>query len=161
MPDITLSGGIRVLPTDGSVGFVLGLSLPLPVFDRKQGRVAAASRRVSKVRAASRAARIELEARIIAAYTQARVALDALERLDGGILPTARTAYEAAVEAYRAGKAGYLSVLDAQATLLELQAERVEAARRLFHALTELQGLLGRPVGRSVPAKGRHRRATQ
>ena len=149
VPDLTLSGGVRVLPASGAVGFVVGLSIDLPFFDRNQGGIRAAKHRLRKARQRVRAIRADLAARLVAAHQQAVLSNRILTTLDRGLLPKAKLAVQAALDAYQGGKAGYLGVLDAEETLLSLETERLEANRRLLLAYSEMELILGRPLGRS------------
>ncbi len=155
VPDLTITGGLRVLPADGSVGFVAGVSIPLPVFDRNQGNVAAARLRVRRAEALLAAARNSIEARLAELLERARQANEALRRLRGSLVPSARMALDAASEAYKAGKVDYLAVLDAQAALLRLQVEEIELKRRMAKTFAEMESLVGRPLsGKAMSRAG-------
>ncbi len=146
IPDLTLTGGVRVLPDSGSVGFLVGISIPLPLFNRNQGAIRAARFRVAEARAQLRAARVRIASRITQAHRNASSAAATLHRIDKVILPKAEVAVKVGLDSYREGKAGYLAVLDAQQTLVQLRVERLAAVTGLLVNLAELELLLGSPI---------------
>ncbi len=158
IPDLTLSGGVRVLPASRSTGFVLGLSIPLPVSDRNQGTTRAARFRVMESRARLRATRARVSSLVTRAHQRASAAAATISRIDAAILPKARMAVKVGMEGYREGKAGFLAVLDAQRTLVQVLVERLSAKTRLLEALADLELLLGEPLrARSVRVARRPR----
>ena len=146
IPNLTVTGGVRVLPDSGSVGFLVGLSIPLPFFDRNQGSTRAARFRVSETRARLREARVRIATRITTAHGRASAAMATLRSIDQAILPKAQSAIAVALSAFREGKVGYLDVLDAQRTLVQLRVERLTAQTGLLLGLAELELLLGEPL---------------
>ena len=157
IPNLTVTGGVRALPEDGSVGFVVGLSIPLPLFDRNQGAIRAARFRVAESRERLRAARVRIASLVTQAHRGASADAEILRRIDAVILPKARVAVSVATGAYREGKAGYLAVLDAQRTLVQLRVERLSAKARLLVALAQLELLLGDTLRGPSRGKGRLR----
>lgn len=129
---------------------VLGVSVPLPFFDRNQGNLLSALRRTDKARdeltATQNRASVELE--------QASLRLDAaraeLALLQSEILPGAQSAYEAASKGFELGKFNFLDVLDAQRTLNGAKAQYVAALASSYRAAAEIERLVG-----SVDENGR------
>ena len=62
------------------------------------------------------------------------------------LLPAARDAYDATRRAYEEGKIPYLSVLDAQRTLFDTEAQRLEALAEYHTALVQVEGLISAPL---------------
>lgn len=99
-PDPALTGGYKT-QSDALDGIFLGISMPLPLLDRKGGRIQAAESRVgveeSRLELARRSARRELE-RALARYRALRTQADLFGRdpVDEGaeLLETARIAWE-------------------------------------------------------------------
>jgi len=146
IPSLTITGGTRVLPDSGSVGFLVGLSIPLPFFDRNQGATRAARFRVAEARERLRGARVQIATLVTKAYENVSASKGTLRRIDTLILPKAQTAVTVALDAYREGKEGYLAVLDAQRTLVQLRVQRLSAQAGLLMGLAELELLLGEPL---------------
>src|SRR3546814_3306895 len=116
------------------------LSVALPVFDRNQGKVAAAR---SGVEGAD-ARRNSVLANTQAESANARAGLAAAEArvaaLEGSGIGQAREALRLAQLSYRAGKSSLLELLDAQQAFASTQGELI-AARR---ARAEAQATLAR-----------------
>lgn len=141
VPDLTLSLGLRQFQQNDDTALVAGLSLPLPLFDRNQGGIAAAGAALNQNRhrrqaawAESRAALAGSHAALVAAHGQARV-------LREEVLPAAQRAFEAAELGYQVGKFDYLAVADAQRTLFEVRGQYLEALTAAQLALAELERL--------------------
>ncbi len=146
IPDLTLFAGGRNLQETNDNAFVAGLSIPLPLFDRNQGGIAAARAAQSKARQASRVARNQAVARLAASYRNLSAAAIEARTLQEQILPTAEQAFEATDLGYRAGKFGFLEVLDAQRTLFEVKGQYIEALAAYHQARAEVERLIGAPL---------------
>ncbi|MYM26692.1 TolC family protein, partial [Duganella sp. FT135W] len=143
VPDVALTVGSKHSEELGRSQAVIGLSLPLPFFDRNQGAVLESVRRVDQARdeVAATAARLELE--LVQAredYASARAQALALQ---DEILPGARSAYEAASTGFEYGKFGFLDVLDAQRTLLQAQSHYLTTLADAHRAQAAIDRLLG------------------
>jgi cobalt-zinc-cadmium efflux system outer membrane protein len=122
IPDVNLIVGTQRDEQLGQVGprrTILGLSIPLPLFDRNQGNVLAALRRADKARDELKAVENRLSAEVAEATARLSVAQSELTILRTDILPGALSAYEAASKRFELGKFSFLDVLDAQRTLFQ------------------------------------------
>jgi cobalt-zinc-cadmium efflux system outer membrane protein len=144
VPDLTIGAGVRNLRDADETGAVVGLSVPLPFFDRNQGNIAAAQTRVFKARRESMAAMIDVKAQLLDAYGTLVVASEQLEALEKQVLPTAREVYVATNKGYLDGKFDLLSVLDAQRTLFSTRLEIVNARADFHKAKVKIEALIGR-----------------
>lgn len=132
--------GVRHVRETGDVGLVAGLSLPLPIFDRNQGNIAAAR---ANVRAAeANLASVMATARVRArnAITNVEAARARVEALERAAVPEAAEALRLALLSYQEGRASLLELLDAQNAYRTAQSALVEA--RLAQALATAE--LGR-----------------
>lgn len=141
-PDLTFSAGLRRLNLDSEQVWIAGVSLPIPIFDKRQGAIAEARARLDKSRAEANSA----EWRLRSALTQARhdqeIARREAATLNETALPAAKEAAAAAEEGYRLGKFEFLNVLDAQRTLAELQGKFIEAVASGMKAAIDIDRLL-------------------
>ncbi|WP_324355033.1 TolC family protein [Methyloceanibacter sp.] len=144
VPDLTVGAGARNLKDAGETGAVVGLSIPLPLFDRNQGNIAAAQTRLFKARRESMAARIDVNSQFLEAYGDLVVASQQLEALEKQVLPTAREVYADTNKGYLGGKFDLLSVLDAQQTLFSTRLEIVNARAEFHKAKVKIEALIGR-----------------
>ncbi|HET9639572.1 MAG TPA: TolC family protein [Allosphingosinicella sp.] len=132
--------GVRHVRESGDVGLVAGVSMPLPIFDRNQGNIAAA-------RSGVRAAEANLASVTASARVRARNAIIAVEAAAARVEALERAAVPEGAEAlrlteisYREGRATMLELLDAQNAYRATQLALVEA--RLAQALATAE--LGR-----------------
>ena len=130
-PDMTLSVGVKRDEEMGRNQAVIGVSMPLPFFDRNQGNVLQALRRADQARDELAAAEIRLDSELMQAWQQLANARSEAQSLRDDILPGAQRAYDAAAKGFAFGKFAFLDVLDAQRTLLEA---RVRYLRTLLDA---------------------------
>lgn len=112
-PEVSAMVGVRQLQGATGGAVVAGLSMPLPLFDRNRGAVAAARGELAAADARLDAARLQAEA-------EARVGQARLQASEGR-LSAAKDNEAAAAEAYRLTRLGYEG---GKAGLLELQASR-------------------------------------
>jgi outer membrane protein, heavy metal efflux system len=63
--------------------------------------------------------------------------------IESEILPAAQQTFDALGEGYRAGKFGYLDVLDAQRTLNAIKLQQLRAITAYQKAATDLERLVG------------------
>lgn len=143
IPDLDIGVGVRSLRESDDTALVLGLSIPLPLFDRNQGAVAAARIRQTQARAEERSALLQLKTALTTAWQEADTARAEAEALRDDIIPAARQALEAAEYGYSAGKFGVLDVLDAQRTWVEARERQLQALSAFHRGATELERLLG------------------
>lgn len=150
IPDLDIDVGARYLRESEEMALVLGVSIPLPLFDRNQGAIAAARSRAAQARADERNAWLQAKAAILAAHQDMSAARVEAEALRDDILPASRQALEAAEYGYRAGKFGLMEVLDAQRTLVEAQEQYLESLSTYHRAASELERLLGTQVSQAL-----------
>ncbi len=143
IPDLTLSGGIRRFKETDENAFVMGLSIPLPLFDRNQGGVQEALQRQAKAAEEQRASELVVLNALAEAYQELSTAYAEAKALQQDILPGAQTAFDGAKEGYRQGKFGYLDVLDAQRTFFEARSQYVEALASYHKSKAQVERLTG------------------
>jgi len=120
-PDVTLSVGAKRdngAPERGTFP-VLGVAIPLPLFDRNQGNIYTAIRQADKAADELRATRLRLDHDLQQASAQLEISRSSALTLRETVLPAAERALRAASQGFEAGKFNYLDVLDAQRTLFQ------------------------------------------
>lgn len=145
-PDLDLSLGGRHFNEGNDAALIAGISLPLPLFDRNQGKIAAAGHRRNQAQAEAQSSLQAARAALARAWHQAENARKRTELLDEQLVPTAEAAFAAAEYGYRAGKFPLFDVLDAQRTLIDLRQRRLNALIDGRQAHVEIERLLGRPL---------------
>lgn len=142
--NVTVSGGIRHYNETNNDAFVFGLSVPIPVFNRNQGGIAAAGYSILKIRNELRSLELRMKAKLSAVYLELSSAYTESVALERNIVPAAEKAFRATQEGYRQGKFGYLETLDAQRTFFETKARQIEAFAVYHKALADTNRLIGK-----------------
>jgi cobalt-zinc-cadmium efflux system outer membrane protein len=143
MPDVTMAGGMRRYSETDSEAFVVGLSVPLPVFDRNRAKVREAALLVQKAEHQRRTAEVEVTAALTEAYQTLSATLTRIETLKREVIPRSKAVFDSVRKAYSDGKYTYLDVLDARRTFLDARAEYLEALVSGHKARTEVERLVG------------------
>jgi cobalt-zinc-cadmium efflux system outer membrane protein len=120
--------------------------VPLPLFDRNQGGVLAATAELGKARRQYEAAQVKTLAALSEAASALAAAYDEVTILQSDVLPKAQRAFEAAQQGYLQGKFDYLHLLDAQRTLFQAQAQYDDSVETYHRAQADVARLTGRPV---------------
>ncbi len=144
VPDITLSVGAKRDSGANANMAVLGISVPLPLFDRNQGNLLEAQRLADKAAEDYRALRLEQAAALSQDIARLDAARQAVQALRQDVLPGAGRAYDAARIGFEAGKFNFLDVLDAQRTLFQARAQYLAALSRAHQAAAGIDRILGR-----------------
>ncbi len=156
IPDVTVSLGAKRNEELGRNQAILGLSVPLPLFDRNQGNLLEALRRADKARDELAATEIRLATEVAQAWARLQAASLEEDALHKEILPGAQSAYEAATKGYELGKFGFLEVLDAQRTFFQARSQHLRALAEAHRASADIDRVLGAvpaaaPAGDSRP----------
>jgi cobalt-zinc-cadmium efflux system outer membrane protein len=143
VPDVTVQFGVRRLEVDRANAILAGVSVPLNIFDRNKGNIAAARAEARAAEARAAAARYDAQAGLGAAaamMTAAAARRDAAERT----MATANETYRLARIAYEAGKSPLSELLVARHGLGAARGVVLDAAVAGFDAratIARLQGL--------------------
>lgn len=121
----------------------VGLVLPLPIFDRRQGPVAEAEAALRQSTAIEQAREIDVLAALDGAYERYAVAHSQVTLFETGLLREAEEALRAAEVAYRLGERSVLDVLDAQRLLRTVRLNYLNAQFDRQAALVDLDEMRG------------------
>lgn len=146
VPDLTGAIGYRRLNESDDDALVAGISIPLPIFDRRQGDILAARLGVASAHQERRAAELRVQAALAAAYAQLTTAHSTVVTLRNDALPPANEAYEAIRRAFDQGDLGFLDVLDAERTLIDFRQRYLDALAAYHGAVARIEGLIGQPL---------------
>jgi cobalt-zinc-cadmium efflux system outer membrane protein len=149
IPDLQLRGGLEYnneplasIPHDIGWEGIAEASVQIPIFNRNQGNIAAASADLERAQLEKQRIALTLRERaatVIDEYTNGK--LMALEYRDE-ILPRAQKAYTLMSEKYGQMLASYPRVLQSQRKLFELHAEYIQALETTWTTGIALQGFL-------------------
>jgi cobalt-zinc-cadmium efflux system outer membrane protein len=142
IPNLTLSTGYIKQYENKSNDFALGLSAPIPVWNRNQGNIRTA--RAELGMAVQDVSRVEnnLAERVATALRSYASATKEAELYKIAILPRAEETYRLSVEAFKGGQFEYLRVIQAQRTVAEARVEYNRALGDAWKAAAELSALL-------------------
>lgn len=151
-PDLTLTAGYRRFAQTSDRAFLVGASIPLPLFDRNRDAVEEARSRLNEARDEQRAAEALLNAALVAAHQALTGAFDEVTAIEATVLPGAQSAFDGVEEGYRAGKFSLLDLLDAQRSLVNAKTQRLRALGDLHKASARLERLIGHPLAEAPPS---------
>lgn len=146
VPDVTLSAGVTRFSQFDDRAYMVGISIPIPVFDRNRGGILEANRRLDKATDERRAVEARLLTELAQAYQRLAAIDQEIDTLRTTLLPGAQSAYEAATKGYQLGKFGFLDVLDAQRTLFQTRSQHLRALADYQRSVAEIERQIGGPL---------------
>jgi len=150
IPDVTATVGASKYLMPNDYALVVGFSMPLPIFDRNQGRIQEAEHRLTKAEEELRSTEIRIATALNTAYQALDTAHDEIITLQQDILPGAQSAYDAAREGYRLGKFSFMDVLDAQRTLFGAKNQYLLALAEYHKSVANVERLVGSSMNETV-----------
>jgi outer membrane protein, heavy metal efflux system len=146
IPDLTLSAGWRDLREVDRQVFVAQVGVPLPLFDRNQGARREARFLLSAAEERSRAAEVRVRTALAGAVGGLETSYAEVLAVRDSLLPGAKSVFEAVAEGYRAGKFGYLDLLEARRTYAEARAGYIRALAEYRKNVSEVEEITGEPL---------------
>ena len=141
VPDLNLSFGAKREQETGRQQVILGLSIPLPLFERSNLQEALA--RSDKAREELRASENRLHSELRQAHQRLSLAREQAELLEKEVLPIAQNAFDSAIKGFEYGKFNFLDVLDAQRSLLQAKTQYLRTLFDAQQAASEIQVFIG------------------
>lgn len=142
-PDVSLIVGQKREGVRRERQTIVGVSVPLPIFDRNQGAIREADRRIEKSQAELAFHRQRLAADVAQAAIRLNASLDQERVIREEVLPAGQSAFAAARTGFEAGKFNFLEVLDAQRTYFQAQAQHLRTISEAHRAAADLATLIG------------------
>ncbi len=143
IPDLTVLGGLRRFNETDDDAYVMGMSIPLPIFDRNQGAYREARFNLVKAEEKRRAVEARVRTTLSDAYQVLSSAYAEVTSLKKDIIPGAQTAFDTAREGYLYGKFSFLEVLDAQRVLFEARSGYIDALASYHKRAADVGKLIG------------------
>jgi len=148
IPDLTVTGGVRKINETNDADFVFRFSIPIPVHNRNQGKVAAAEYDLLKLQDERRAAELRVKSALADGYTALSGTFFEARALRSDVLPAAKKAFDAEREGYLQGKFGFLDVLDAQRTLIKVRNRNILVLADYHKSIAVVERLVGGAIVR-------------
>lgn len=146
IPDPTLGFGVRRFNDTDNTAFVATLTVPIPIFDRNQGGIQQARAELTKAKAERGAGLLSIREMALKTWEEFASALQEVKTYQKDIIPSAEKAYSQASEGFSAGRFSFLSLLDAQRTLYEVQETRLSALLTLHKAKANMDFLMNEHI---------------
>lgn len=144
IPQLTVTGGLRRVRTPVDLyGFVVGLNVELPVFDRRQVVLREAENQRSLSHARSSALTAQLQAALQSHYATYIAAVDNLRAFEQTTTDSVDVLLKAAHTGYREGVRTIVELLDAQRTQTDVATRRTSLLLMAKQAEAELRALSG------------------
>jgi len=142
-PELALSAGyLQNNEADEGVPLV-GVSISLPIFDRKGASIAAGRHNVAAAEHRRTLGRLERSTTLSILYSELEGTHSRLEAVSGEILPKAARIHTDLQSFYAGGRAGILDVLEARGHLLEVRMRVVDLAEEQALLRADLVELTG------------------
>ncbi len=142
IPNVTVSSGYTYQGQNRSNDWLIGLSAPIPVWNRNQGNIRAAQAALGV--AAQEVGRVEntLTEQASEAFRKYAAALRRAELYRSEILPRAQESLELSLRAFNGGQFEYLRVVQAQRSVAEAKLEYNTSLGQAWKAGAIISGLL-------------------
>lgn len=142
IPNVTVSSGYTRQNQNRSNDWAVGVSVPLPVWNRNQGNIRAAKAELGV--AVQEVGRVEneLAERVATALRAYSAAITLADQYRTDILPKAEETYKLSLDAFKGGQFEYLRVIQSQRAVAEARLEYNRALGEAWRAAADLSALL-------------------
>lgn len=141
IPNVAVIGQYHREAGDESI--TAGLSVPLPLWYRRQGEIGAAMGAHRRAQAERQRTRQELEQTVTQHFHEVRTAQEQMKVFEDGLLYQSKEAYDIAQFSFRHGVASLLEVIDAQRVYRQTLLEHAQARAEHSIALARLERAVG------------------
>lgn len=149
-PNWRVNAGIRRLEQSDDQALVAGITIPLTLRNRNQGRIAEARANLAGVQAGRAATRLQLETQLFAFYQELQHSLHRTKTLREEVLPRIEAALVDTLHAYTTGRYGYFELQLVQSEVLSTRMALVDASIDAHNRLIEIERLIGTVMTSSV-----------
>ena len=122
--------------------WTVGVSLPIPVWNRNEGNIFAARAQLAEAVASVGRVQADLVGRLATSIGTYPAARKRAERYRSNVLPRVRETYDLSLQAYRGTAIEYLRVFQAQRAVAEANLEYLRSLGEMWRAAAELSGLM-------------------
>jgi len=141
--DVTVSIGNKRETEFGRNQTIVGITVPLPLFDRNQGNVLGALRKTDKARDELHAITQRLSSELAQTYQRYAFSKADLQLLRTEILPQAESVIAATIKGFEFGKFNLLDVLEAQRTLFQTKSQYLKTQADLYRSVADIERIVG------------------
>lgn len=144
VPNVQIGGGFSWSFLERGQGAIISLETPVPLWDRKQGRIHEANARLAQASAARQSAANRLTRETAVAFATYEGTRRQVELLQAQVLPRQRESLELLRKGYQAGSAQitFSDVFTAEEAVNDTWLRLSTARRELWRAVADLEGLM-------------------
>ena len=146
VPSLTAGGGVRRVEADDANTFLLGVSLPLPLWDRRAGAIRAAEAQIRAGEFELEVARAAGRGELLGRFDRLSGMLDRLRQSLEATIPAVQSAAQEMESAYRIGGASYVDLLEVQRLRIEMENEVNDLRLAIIDEVIEIERLTARPI---------------
>ena len=141
--------GVRRFNFTDDHALVVGITIPLAVRNRNEGRIAESRALIAQTRAGAAAARVRIETTLFVLYEALQHSLHRANALRREVVPRLEAALVETRAAYELGRYSYLEWHAVQTELIEARHELIEASIEAHRNVIEIERLTGVRVVRT------------
>jgi cobalt-zinc-cadmium efflux system outer membrane protein len=146
IPDPTFSIGNRYSNENNANTLIATASIPIPFFNRNQGRIRETRHELSRAYEDQQFETIRVSSDLSQAYQSLSSAYFEAVTLKEKVLPDAQAVFKASEEGYKQGKFDYLILLDAQKTLFDVKTQYIDALQSYHQAVADVERFIGADI---------------
>ena len=146
IPDLTVFAGPRRLSGPSDTALVVGVSLPLPLWNRNRAAVEEAEHRVAKLAAEQRATRVAVATELATGRVALVAAVEESHLLRTRVLPGIESAVAVMRSGYEQGRFAQIEVFDAERARVAAREQYLRALVEAHRSAREIERLTGVPL---------------
>lgn len=139
VPDLTVAAGIRRMSESATNTFLVGFSIPLPVFNNNQGNISIADIRLDQNKIRKYATIKDMETKITELYNDAVNYQYSLTAYKETLLPQAKEVLESIKHGYDKGRYKILDVINSQNTLIDIEINYIEVQNAYLNTICDIE----------------------
>lgn len=143
-PDLTVNTAFQKYEENSDNAFAIGVSIPLAIFNRNQGNIKSTDALKMKARAEIANTNNTINSELIEMCNELQTIHKKLTTLKTDIYPAAKSVFEDAQIGYQKGSFDFLTVLDAQRSLFEINIDLIETEIEFKKKLIKANSLIGK-----------------
>lgn len=140
--NVSVQGGVQYDNATEDTVANLQFSMPIPVYNRKQGAIAQACGELAAARAALEARQLDIERRLAVAFREYKTASERVKTYTTKILPAAKETLELINAGYQQGELEYVQVYNVQQTYAAKNLAYLEDLQTAWQQWAEIDGFL-------------------
>ncbi len=142
IPNLELGAGVKRSDIPGNT-YQVGLSIPLPIFNRNKGNIKSAVSELEQAKLELNAREIELKTKVSNLQTELEILTSEIAILNKDIIPEAQNAYKIITNGYLNGRFTYLDVVDVREMWFQSRKQYLDALKEYHQNIFELDRLIG------------------